>query len=175
MVLAGELDVCFTVGQSRGDVESVKLLDDPYVLVAHRGDNPSGSLAIETLDGAQLVGFPPTCNHQVENELVTLGVRTTAVFRTSDNGTVLAMVRAGMGPAIMPLLAVDLTHDDPTLSMHALGPAIEPRDIRVVWQADRTLSPLAPRVIDVAVDVTGDLAKRESDCHAQAACRRVGA
>ena len=79
------------------------------------------------------------------------------VFRTQDNGAVLSMVRAGMGSAIMPRLAVDVKDGDPDLCMHEIKPKIQPRKISVMWQSGRTLSPLAQRVIDLSVAVADDL------------------
>ena len=78
------------------------------------------------------------------------------VFRTQDNGAVLSMVRAGMGSAIMPRLAVDVRDDDPDLCKHEIKPKIQPRKISVMWQSGRTLSPLAQRVIDLSVAVADD-------------------
>jgi DNA-binding transcriptional LysR family regulator len=84
------------------------------------------------------------------------------VFRTADNGAVMSMVRAGMGAAVMPMLAVDISPDDDVLCTHELRPAIRPREVCVMWQAGRTLSPLARRVIDISVSVAGAVAERRA-------------
>ena len=171
-VLAGELDLCFGVGPCRNDVESVNLLDDPYVLVARRGEFPDGTVNVEVLDGLQMVAFPLSCDmNRIENKLGALGVRPVTVFRTLDNGAVIAMVRAGLGPAIMPLLAVDIDPDDDELCMHATNPVIEPRQICVMWQANRTLSPVALRLLDISVEVCRELATREAEYHSLAVSR----
>lgn len=166
-LLGGKVDVCFTVGPVHDDFESVVLLDDPYVLVARRGEFPDGPVDVTLLDGLQMVAYPPTCDqNRVEHTLDLLGVHPLIVFRTADNGAVQSMVRAGMGCAVMPLLAIDIDADHAELSMHALVPTIEPRPIVAVWAAQRTMSPLARRLVDIAVDVSADLAARERECPA---------
>ncbi len=162
---AGELDVTFWVGPLDSSIDYVKLLDDPYVLVARRGDFPDGPVRVKELDGVQMVAFPPAlCDGgRVDSALAAAGVSPVVVFRTIDNGAVLSMVRAGMGSAIMPMLAVDIKADD-VLCTHPVKPAIPPRQVCVMWQAGRTLSPLAQRVIDLSVAAAADLAKRQSEC-----------
>ena len=147
-LLAGELDLAYWVGPPDGPIESVKLLDDPYVLVSRRGDFPDGPVRCEQLDGVQMVSFPRLlCDiGRVEDTLAGLGVEPLIVFRTADNGAVLSMVRAGMGAAVMPMLAIDINPDDDALCTHELLPAIRPREVCVMWQAGRTVSPLARRV-----------------------------
>lgn len=158
-----ELDVLFWVGQLDGDVEHVKLLDDPWFLVARRGDFPDGPVALDRLDGVQMVAFPLVCDqHRVEEAFAARNIRPLVVFRTVDNGAVTSMVRAGMGPAVMPQLAFDIDANDPDLCLHPLQPPIPPREITVMWQAGRTLSPLAQRVVEIAVDVSRDVAERRA-------------
>ena len=65
------------------------------------------------------------------------------------------MVRAGMGWAVMPMLAVDV--DDPSIDVRPLGPPITPRQVCLVWRRDRTLSPVAARLIEIATSVAGNL------------------
>ena len=151
---AGELDLAFWVGQLDG-TDSVTLLDDPFVLVARRGEFPEGPVHLKRLDGVQMVAFPPTlCDGgRVDASIAAAGVNPVVVFRTQDNGAVLSMVRAGMGSAIMPRLAVNIKADDPDLCIHEIKPKIQPRKISVMWQAGRTLSPLAQRIIDISVEV----------------------
>lgn len=160
---AGELDVTFWVGPLAGDIDYVKLLDDPYVLVARRGEFPDGPVRLKDLDGVQMVAFPPAvCDDgRIEATLAAAGVSPVVVFRTADNGAVLSMVRAGMGAAIMPMLTVDIKRDD-VLSTHHVKPAITPRQICVMWTAGRTLSPLARRVIDLSVDAAAELARQQA-------------
>ena len=159
-LLAGELDLTFWVGPLDGPIESVKLLDDPYVLVTRRGDFPDGPVRCEQLDGVQMVSFPRLlCDMgRVEDSFAAAGVEPLIVFRTADNGAVLSMVRAGMGAAVMPMLAVDIRPDDNVLCTHELVPTIRPREVCVMWQAGRTLSPLARRVIDISVTVAEEVA-----------------
>ena len=75
------------------------------------------------------------------------------MFRTYDNGAQMAMVRAGMGWAVMPLLAVDTR--DPGVDVRFLSPALPPRQICLVWRRDRTLSPVAARMVELAAEVAG--------------------
>jgi DNA-binding transcriptional LysR family regulator len=159
-LLAGELDLAFWVGPLDGPIESVKLLDDPYVLVCRRGDFPEGPVHCEQLDGVQMVSFPRLlCDMgRVEDTFAAAGIEPLVVFRTADNGAVMSMVRAGMGAAVMPMLAVDIRPDDDVLCTHELVPAIRPREVCVMWQAGRTLSPLAQQVIDISVSVARDVA-----------------
>jgi DNA-binding transcriptional LysR family regulator len=55
----------------------------------------------------------------------------------------------------MPLLAVDTA--DPTIDVRPLRPTIPARQICLVWRRDRTLAPVATRLIQIAADVATDL------------------
>jgi DNA-binding transcriptional LysR family regulator len=155
-VLAGELDLAFTIGHRSGNLESMLLLDDPFVLVAPKGELPDGRYPSSLLDQASLVGYPPSsCQADVERGLQAVGASPTFVFRTYDNGAQMAMVRAGMGWAVMPLLAVD-TRDD-GLDIRFMSPELPPRQICMVWRKDRTLSPVAARMVELAREVAKHL------------------
>ena len=155
-VMAGELDLTFAVGQRGGALESLLLLEDPFVLVAPAGELPLGPYPTVDLNSAPLVGYPQGgCQQEIDDGLAACGANPTWVFRTNDNGAQLAMVRAGMGWAVMPLLAVDTR--DTSVDIRPLTPAVPPRKVCVVWRRDRTLSPVAARMVDIAGDVARDL------------------
>ena len=128
------------MGQRNGNLESILLLDDPFVLVTRPGELPEGPFPTAELNGASLVGYPPSvCQEDIENGLRACGADPTFVFRTLDNGAQVAMVKAGMGWAVMPLMAINTR--DPEVDLRSLSPAIPPRQICLVWRRDRTLSP----------------------------------
>lgn len=155
-VLEGELDVTFCVGRRAGDLESIVLVDDPFVLVAKRGELAPGPYATSALDGVPLIGYPTgLCQQDIEDGLRASGADPTFVFRTNDNGAQIAMVLAGMGWAVMPLLAVDVNH--PGIDIHQLRPAIPPRQVCLVWRRDRTRSPVASRLIELATEIASEL------------------
>jgi DNA-binding transcriptional LysR family regulator len=144
-----DLDLLFFDGRVPGDVEQVKIIDDPYVLVAPPGMFPAGPVPLAALDGAPMVAQPPICDQaRVERTLAEMGVAPLIVFRTADNHGVLAMVHGGLGVAVVPSLALALAHEE--LSTHDL--AIAPREIWLAWRAGRTHSPLARRVIELSVE-----------------------
>jgi DNA-binding transcriptional LysR family regulator len=68
------------------------------------------------------------------------------------------MVRAGMGMAVMPLLALDL--NDTTVALRPLDPPIAERVISLVWRRGRTLSPVAERFVAIATEVFARLDDR---------------
>jgi DNA-binding transcriptional LysR family regulator len=127
-----DLDLMFFDGRAGGDVQHLKLLDDPYLLVARPGAFPGGPVPLARLDGAPMVAHPPICDQaRVEQELARRAVRPHIVFRTVGNEAVLSMVRAGMGTALLPRLAIP-GHDtraDKTISIHELQPPLPPREI----------------------------------------------
>lgn len=158
-----DLDLMFFDGRVEGDVEHRKLLDDPYVVVARRGTFPDGPVRPAQLDGAPMVAHPPICDQaRMEQALARLGVRPQYVCRTAGNETVLSMVRAGMGVTVLPELAVHSADvgSDASLCVHELEPALPPREIFLLWQANRTHSPLAARAIEIAVEIAGTIATR---------------
>jgi DNA-binding transcriptional LysR family regulator len=147
-LLAGALDVTFLTGpyeDSRLDI--IELGYDPFVLLLpqdgdlarqHRGRTfPTGDLA-----GLPMVGqHDCDCQLSIDTGLRSCGVPPRYVFRSNDNGAVQGMVRAGMGPAVMPLLAVDTS--DPGVVIKQLDPPLDPRTILIALKKDATALPAA--------------------------------
>lgn len=153
---SGELDISFLVGDVPDGFQSAHLLNDPFVLVARPGQFPSGAVDLADLAGEPMIGqHENSCQLLNEAGLRSAGIDPSYVFRTNDNGTVAAMVRAGMGVAVLPLLCVE--PDDPRTALHQLTPAIPARHISVAWRSGRTISPAARRFIDLAVEVGTEL------------------
>jgi DNA-binding transcriptional LysR family regulator len=157
-----DLDLLFYDGRLEGDVEHVKLIDDPYLLVTRPGGFPDGPVRLRQLDGGAMVAWPSTCDQpRMEQALLDGGARPKIVFRSAGNETVLSMVRAGLGFAVLPWLALhgaDAWSDD-RLRIHELRPA-PAREIFLHWPAGRTRSPLAARATAIATEVAGELAER---------------
>ena len=151
-VLDGTLEVSFIVGTRIGELETQVLMDDHFVLITPAGELPPGPVDPALVDGHAFVGYPSgSCQTNIEGGLRDRGASPTFVFRTLDNGAVTAMVRAGMGWAVMPQLALDA---NPTgIDIHPLIPPLPPRQVSVCWRRDRTLSPLARRLVEIAADV----------------------
>lgn len=148
----GDLDLLFHDAPVSGQVDSVKLWDDPYVVVARQGDFADGPVPLGELDGRPVVAWPETCDQpRMERELRANDSSPRVVFRSASTETLLAMVRSGMGFAILPRLAVEgaVTTSDPQLRVHELRPAPW-REIYLHWPSDRTLSPLAVRAVEIA-------------------------
>jgi len=157
----GDLDLLFYDGPIDGDVERVKLFDDPYLLVAAAGTFPDGPVPLPRLDGEPMVAWPLTCDQPaMEHAVARSGASPQVVFRSAVNDTLLSMVRAGLGSAVLPWLAVrgaDVPSDD-RLRVHELRPSPPPREIYLHWRAGRTHSPLAARAIEIAAEVAAELA-----------------
>ncbi|KAB2352214.1 LysR family transcriptional regulator [Actinomadura rudentiformis] len=156
----GDLDLLFHYGQIEGDVEHVELLDEPYLLVAGAGVFPEGPVPVKLLDDAPMVAWPPT-HHQtrLEQALARGGARPRIVFRTAGHETIVSMVRAGIGSAVLPQLGIhgsDAWSDD-GLSIHQLRPS-PASTWYLYWPAGRTQSPLATRAIELAVEAANELA-----------------
>lgn len=155
----GDLDLSFALDDGLGTQEMTHLLDDPFVLVARPGQFPDGPVAVRDLIGLPHIGQPAcSCQLRSESGLRERGLDPDYVFRSADNGTVIAMVRAGLGVAVLPLLCVD--PDDPRTAIHLLDPPMPDRRIGVAWRSGRTLSPLAERFIELAVEAGREVAAK---------------
>ncbi|HEU5474714.1 MAG TPA: LysR family transcriptional regulator [Actinophytocola sp.] len=157
----GDLDLLFYDGRIEDDVEHVKLLDDPYLLVAGDGAFPDGPVRLEQLDRAPMVAWPLTCDQPLmEQALTHSGARPRIVFRSAINDTLLSMVRAGMGSAVLPWLAIRGANvqSDQRLRIHELRPPLPAREIYLHWRAGRTQSPLATRAIEIAIEIAAEIA-----------------
>lgn len=157
----GDLDLLFYDGPVEGDVERVKLFDDPYRLVAAAGAFPAGPISLPQLDGQPMVAWPLTCDQPgMEQALARGGARPRVVFRSAVNDTLLSMVRAGLGAAVLPWLAISAAGvpADDRLTVHELRPAVPPREIHLHWPARRSHSPLALRAIEISIEVAAEVA-----------------
>jgi DNA-binding transcriptional LysR family regulator len=158
----GDLDLLFHYGRIEGDVEHVELLDEPYLLVAGADAFPDGPVRVKLLDDAPMVAWPPTSHQRwLERALAGNGARPRIVFRTAGHETIVSMVRAGIGSAVLPWLALrgsDAWSDD-RLSIHQLQPS-PAATWYLYWPAGRTQSPLATRAIDIAIETANELAEQ---------------
>jgi len=84
----------------------------------------------------------------VDDALRRVGVTPQYVFRTDDNGGVQAMVRAGLGVAVMPRLTIDM--NDPGVVVRELSPAVTPRTIYLGLRRQGSRLPAAERLVEIA-------------------------
>ena len=160
LVERGELDLSFTVYPlPQGPFEAIELLRDPYLLlvsvnsVLSRARTP---LRLEQLGEVALIG-PRMCisGEQLEARMRGFGIEPHVIFRSDDNGTVQGLVGAGVGAALLPRLAIDLT-DKATRAL-PLDADVSPRVICLAWHRDRYRSPAARAFVEAARAVCADL------------------
>jgi DNA-binding transcriptional LysR family regulator len=159
-LLADELDLTFLIGMPDHDaIDAVALLIDPFVLLSPQADTPA-VVDPTTLRGVPMIGQSPcACQLSIDRSLRDYGVEPDYIFRTNDNAAVQAMVRAGMGRAILPFLAVDM--NDPGVVVSSLHPPIPPRVIALARRRGRTLAPAADRFTELATEVCSALQQTE--------------
>ncbi|WP_404383700.1 LysR family transcriptional regulator [Knoellia locipacati] len=150
------VDLAFSDVRGPEGTDEVEVFRDEHVLLSRTGTFTGSAVALADLDGLAMVALPPICDQAVvEEALASARVASDVVFRTVDNQGITSMVRAGLGVAVMPVLSVWGQLDDPALSFHRLEPAVPDRVVRVVSRG--TLSPLAARLRELAVEVGGHL------------------
>ena len=158
-LLSRRLDAIFVAKPpTEPGIEVVPLIRDPLVVISPRNqiELPGERLAPSALDGQPLVAETVTaCAALIENGLRKHGVEPNVVFRTHDNSAVQAMVRSGVGHAVMPVLAIDA--NDPGVMVRLLEPPIPPRQIGLAVLADRELSPAVAHLIELARIVAAEL------------------
>jgi DNA-binding transcriptional LysR family regulator len=158
-LLNGELDLSFVVGDVEDRFATRHLMTDPFCLLSEPGQFPPGPVQLKALNEVPLIGqHANSCQLLNEAGLRSRGVEPSYVFRSNDNGAVAAMVRAGMGVAVLPLLCVD--PDDARIEIHPLAPTIPGRKLSIAWLPSRTLSPAAEQFVDLAVEVATSLSAR---------------
>ena len=153
----GDLDLLFSGSLIDDDVESVKLLDDPYVLVARPGEFTDDVVRLVDMGQRAVVAWPSTCDQpRMEHALQVAGAGPQVVFRSASNEALLAMVAAGLGIAFLPKLAVSNSVLDDRLRVHLLDPA-PVREIYLHRPRRRSLTPLAARAAALAREIAATM------------------
>jgi molybdate transport repressor ModE-like protein len=157
LVERGELDLSFVVlPLDPGPYETVELMRDPYVLVVPSG-SPLASRerppSLRELVDHPLISYR-TCRttQRVEERLRQAGRDPQIVFRSDDNGTLQALVAAGIGIAIVPRLTVD--EGDEAIEVVELGDRVPPRLLGIAWHRDRRQTRAAQAFVELAQRVT---------------------
>jgi molybdate transport repressor ModE-like protein len=152
----GVLDLAFTTPPiPAGPFESRTVLHDPWVLVAQRSSEHADRGPPRTpgeLSGLPLIGFRSAraIDRYIE-PLRATGVDLEIVLRSDHSRVIHEFVAAGLGVALMPLLAVN-THDVRT-NVIDLGDLIPPREIAIAWHTDRGMTAPVEEFADLVVEV----------------------
>ena len=152
----GELDLTFAdLPLPDGPFEWAELLQDPYFLLVSAS---SELAALDTAPSLREVGSMPLIGRRAVDEperfLAGRAPELDVVFRTDDNGTLAAVVAAGLGAAIVPRLVVNPRNRDVVLL--PFGSRIPPRTIVVAWHRDRYRSQAAEAFLALASELGRD-------------------
>jgi DNA-binding transcriptional LysR family regulator len=170
LVERGELDLSFVMlPLPEGPFESLELMEDPYALVvsadsplARRGKAPS----LKEVAALPLIGFRQCRSiHLVEHRFRDAGLEPRIVFRSDDNGTLQGLVAAGVGAALVPLLAVERDHAGTAVLPLNVVP---PRLIGIAWHRDRYRSPAALAFVERAREICARIEQEQAEAEAAA-------
>jgi DNA-binding transcriptional LysR family regulator len=161
LLVSGDLDVAFLSGTVHDDrLDVIELGTDPFLVLLpldHQFALPKKPTAFPTeflIDAPMIGQHPLALQQEIDDRLRPAGVQPRYVFRSNDNGAVQAMVRAGMGPAVMPRLAIDLA--DQNVIALPLDPPLEPRTIVVAQRAGAHALPAGDSFIQLAIRMSRD-------------------
>jgi DNA-binding transcriptional LysR family regulator len=150
-VESGEVDLAFAlepVDPQRFETRHV--LDDEFVLVE---PGTGRGRTVESL--AEVAALPlivhrscPSTDLLLE-KLAELPATPTIVFRSDDNGAVKALVRAGVGVAVLPRMWMELGDND-GLDVSPLGHLLPPRRIVLAWRRGHVHTPVQQAFVDLA-------------------------
>ncbi|MDX6512803.1 MAG: hypothetical protein QOE36_2307 [Gaiellaceae bacterium] len=156
LVERGALDLTFAdLPFEDGPFDGGELLRDPYVLVVAADSPLAGRTAAPPL--RELAGLPLIGWRTVREVEALLRSRVPGLrfdFRTDDNGTLLGLVAANVGAAVVPRLVLD-PKDESVVAL-PFGSRIQPRLVGLAWHADRYRSDAAKGFVDAARDVAAD-------------------
>jgi molybdate transport repressor ModE-like protein len=142
----GDVDLSFVeLPTPPGPFETFELMADPFVLLVPRDSKVK---SIDDLGTTPLIGHTE-CRGlaRVEAQLRARGVEPEFAFRSDVNATIQALVGAGLGAAVLPVLAIDPA-DDLTTTREVQG--IPPRVLAIVRHRDRHHSAAAQAFVDLA-------------------------
>ena len=172
----GDVDLSFAIQPiPEGPFEVRELMTDPYVVLTAVG-SPLSRVRPKVADlaGLPMVGYRHGNVQDLPEEfLLSRGVRPHVVFRSTDNGTVQAMVASGLGYSLSPLLAVD--ENDPRVQVLQLEEPVPPRVLVILWHRDRYRQPAAAAFVETAVAVAREVERAHAAFIARAARRRTPA
>ena len=149
----GDVDLSFVeLPAPAGPFETVELMTDPFVLLVPRG---SGIKSLDDLGDTPLIGHTD-CRGlaRVEAQLRARGLDPEFAFRSDVNATIQALVGAGVGAAVLPVLAIDASDK---LTTTCDLPMIPPRILAIVRHRDRYHSAAAKAFVEAARAVCSTL------------------
>jgi DNA-binding transcriptional LysR family regulator len=153
LVEQGELDLTFVAYPIRpGPFGTAELLRDPHVLIV-QADSPLA--ARDRPPSLRELAELPRISYQscritqaIEDRLHVGGREPNIVFRSDDNGTVQALVAAGVGIAVVPRLTINET--DVAVAVIDLGDRVPPRQIGIAWHRDRLRTHAAEAFVEAS-------------------------
>jgi DNA-binding transcriptional LysR family regulator len=140
-VLSGEI--------SNSDLHIEPLMQDPFRLICRRDDpiGRTGRVAWARLSGRRLVMLSNTSGSRrlIEATLTATATRAEIFLELAQPGSVLGMVEAGIGIAVVPQLAAPRSDDAVLATCRLVKPEVS-RTILLLRRRDRSLSPAADAV-----------------------------
>jgi molybdate transport repressor ModE-like protein len=148
---AGDLDLAFAMlPLEEGPFAAAEVLRDPYVVLL-AADSPlaedTRALRLRELGELPLIGFRHSQAYP-EAFLRAHGIAARVRFRIDDNETLVGLVAAGIGAALVPRLTVDPARDD--VVQREIAAKLPPRVIAVAWHRDRERTQAAVDLVEIA-------------------------
>jgi DNA-binding transcriptional LysR family regulator len=149
-VARGEAEFGIASGEiTSADLLVQPLLDDPFRLVCRRDDPLAAKQSVRwtQLTGRRLVMLDNTSGSRqvIEAALSSTGAQVEIFLELAQPSSVLGMVEAGVGIAIVPQLAAPRSDDAVLATLRLVRPAVN-RTILLLRRRDRSLSPAASAV-----------------------------
>lgn len=158
-VLRGDSEFGLSSGEiDTSELEVERLLEDPFVLICRRNDSIARRKAIswQQLADRRLIMLNNTSGSRqlIVDTLGQLGIKPEIFLELAQPSSVLGMVEAGLGVAVIPeMVAPHATH--PGLVTHRLIKPTVSRTILLFRRRDRSLSPAATAVWETLIHLYG--------------------
>ena len=157
-VEAAELDLAFAMlPLGDGPFAAVEVLHDPYVVLL-AADSPVAkrkrALGPRELGELPLIGFRHSQAYP-EAFLRAHGIDARIRFRIDDNETLVGLVAAGIGAALVPRLTVDPARED--VVQLEIAAKLPPRLIAIAWHRDRERAQAGADLVELARALCADV------------------